>query len=390
MSHQNNESTNITPIDQSLLNIAIKHLNHRIEKEQNLILKKKIMFLKNILAAMRSSNDSWFSLCPYNYNYRENSAKLNKLLSLIPTLNNTYRSDIIETIDESLLLSLEFYKEYILSSNRLGTKTIDNTNIKIKELYTNEMKELATLEKKEQLTDEEISRLDRLNTVGLYIEYIKNTLPTEIINFYLSGKSYNAFVNFQDNVKIADNKASEIKETLKTSEEETKRIAKILNDQKLSGTFIRLEKAFHTLLRKKRKEEKSLITILTLLGISLFTPPIITLCINSKNNSASDFFTHSIPLITTEIVLIYFFRIALKQYYSTRTQIIQLDFRYSLCEFIGAYAEYSKKLKDNNNQSLLEKFETLIFSNLATDPHNIPSTFDGIKEASEFIQSLKK
>ena len=50
------------------------------------------------------------------------------------------------------------------------------------------------------------------------------------------------------------------------------------------------------------------------------------------------------PLIGVELILIYFFRVTLKHYYSLQTQIMQLDFRYFLCQFIGAYSEYSRKI----------------------------------------------
>mgnify|MGYP000585826081 CR=1 FL=1 len=96
-----------------------------------------------------------------------------------------------------------------------------------------------------------------------------------------------------------------------------------------------------------------------------------------------------IPLISIEIILIYFFRVILINHRSVKAQIMQIELRQTLCQFIQNYATYSKEIK-TQDAGALEKFESLIFSGLLSDPDKLPSTFDGIEQICNFIKSIKK
>ncbi len=94
------------------------------------------------------------------------------------------------------------------------------------------------------------------------------------------------------------------------------------------------------------------------------------------------------PTLTLQIVLVYFFRIALFNYKSVKAQLLQLELRKTLCQFIQSYSSYAKEMKATDNSSL-EKFENLIFSGIIANEENLPSTFDGLEQLSKIIQSLK-
>jgi hypothetical protein len=96
-----------------------------------------------------------------------------------------------------------------------------------------------------------------------------------------------------------------------------------------------------------------------------------------------------IPLISIEIILIYFFRVILINHRSVKAQIMQIELRQTLCQFIQSYASYSKEIK-TQDANALEKFENLIFSGVLSDPEKLPSTFDGIEQIGNFIKSIKK
>ncbi|MDX7568723.1 hypothetical protein SJ550_24910, partial [Serratia marcescens] len=81
-------------------------------------------------------------------------------------------------------------------------------------------------------------------------------------------------------------------------------------------------------------------------------------------------------------------RIALHDYKSLKTQINQIELRKSLCKFIQSYAQYSSKIK-KDDASALEKFETIIFSNIVMTDDKLPSTFDGIESIANLIKSTK-
>lgn len=91
--------------------------------------------------------------------------------------------------------------------------------------------------------------------------------------------------------------------------------------------------------------------------------------------------------IGLEFVLIYFFRITLHHYRAVQIQIMQLELRLSLCQFIQNYAEYAKEIKTNDKE-VLEKFESLIFSNIVPNDEKI-GLFDGIEQISSLIKEFK-
>ena len=87
-------------------------------------------------------------------------------------------------------------------------------------------------------------------------------------------------------------------------------------------------------------------------------------------------------------MFIYFFRVVLNHYNSIQTQIMQIELRQSLCQFIQSYAKYAKEIKEKDGASL-EKFENLIFSSILSTPDKVPSTFDGIEQLSNLIKNIK-
>lgn len=100
-------------------------------------------------------------------------------------------------------------------------------------------------------------------------------------------------------------------------------------------------------------------------------------------------FIYSLPtIIAIEVILLYFFRVILSQFRSVKTQLLQIDLRISLCQFVESYADYVSKIREKDS-SALGKFEALIFSGLVTDETGIPSTFDGVEQIASLIRSLR-
>jgi len=94
------------------------------------------------------------------------------------------------------------------------------------------------------------------------------------------------------------------------------------------------------------------------------------------------------PLITIEVLLIYFFRLVLVHFQSIKTQLLQLDLRKSLCQFIKSYSTFSTDIKARD-PSALEKFENLVFSGFISSEENLPSTFDGIEQLAKLFKGIK-
>lgn len=96
----------------------------------------------------------------------------------------------------------------------------------------------------------------------------------------------------------------------------------------------------------------------------------------------------ALPSITLLFILFWFFRIILHNIRSIKSQIMQLELRMTLCQFIQSYAEKSKELKVANKEGF-EKFENLIFSSIVSSDEKIPSTFDGMEHIANFVKNFK-
>ncbi|MNR23088.1 hypothetical protein D3C85_1400860 [compost metagenome] len=93
-------------------------------------------------------------------------------------------------------------------------------------------------------------------------------------------------------------------------------------------------------------------------------------------------------IVAIELILIYLFRVVLAQFRSVKAQILQLDLRIALCQFIQSYAEYAVQMKKDDPE-VLSKFEAVVFSSLVPDSEGIPSTFDGVEQLSNLIKSFR-
>lgn len=97
----------------------------------------------------------------------------------------------------------------------------------------------------------------------------------------------------------------------------------------------------------------------------------------------------AIPALPITVLFIYFFRIVLRSFDATKSQLLQLELRKTLCRFIQNYAEYAKTLKASNVDSLA-KFENIIFSGLVSSDEKLPATFDGLEQLTNMVKAFQK
>lgn len=71
-----------------------------------------------------------------------------------------------------------------------------------------------------------------------------------------------------------------------------------------------------------------------------------------------------------------------------KAQLIQIDLRMTLCQFIQDYADYAKEVR-KDSPLLLERFDQLVFSGIVSSEGAIPSTFDGIEQIANLIEKIK-
>jgi len=97
----------------------------------------------------------------------------------------------------------------------------------------------------------------------------------------------------------------------------------------------------------------------------------------------------SIPFITLILITLYLLKISLQDKRAVQSQMMQLELRMALCQFIHNYAEDSEKLHKKNAAGF-EKFENIIFSPLVSSDDKIPTTFDGMEQLAKLVSEFRK
>jgi hypothetical protein len=92
-----------------------------------------------------------------------------------------------------------------------------------------------------------------------------------------------------------------------------------------------------------------------------------------------------LPLTVAELILLFYFRILLTNYNAANAQLLQLKTRESVCQFIEEYIKFKK----NCDVTELDKFESLIFSNLMPSAEQIPATFEGLEHLGKILNEFK-
>lgn len=157
--------------------------------------------------------------------------------------------------------------------------------------------------------------------------------------------------------------------------------------------FVGLAKAFSNLIEEKNAEKRVQVIWMFILGITLLLLPTLSKLVTSHFNIELKLelasLSYVMPFLIAELVSLYFFRIFLHNFYSIKTQLLQLKLRHSLCAFIEGYSEFVERSKKSSDDRLFEKFESMIFSGISPDPLNVPNHFDGFEQISKLIKDVR-
>jgi len=155
--------------------------------------------------------------------------------------------------------------------------------------------------------------------------------------------------------------------------------------------FVGLSDAFSGLIKKKHTERRFQILLMLVLGCFLLAAPIASFCFLKKLPMPLklDSLIFAAPLTVAVLLLLYFFRIALRNFYSVKAQLLQLELRYHICAFIQGYSEFVAGANTSKNPAFLEKFDSLVFGGISADIQNIPTQFDGLDSLLAVVKELK-
>jgi len=284
--------------------------------------------------------------------------------------------------DRLLFISLFFLREAIIVDKIKGITYIRDDvkeNLSSKEeiwnCFIKNYEELSKI-----VTDSHRSPFSYPNNLASYIIY---DLPIDILNYHLGNKEIKAFVEYKNLVKDVEIK----KEEIKKEREKIDELEKSLRKFKMAFNFIGLSQGFKGILDKKNSSKFWTFWGLVVLAIILLAPVVYEAYYLIKNNIDMKW-QNLLPVAGLELILIYLFRVVLNHYLSLQTQIMQLELRQSICQFIEEYVKFAEKIKETD-RGALEKFENLIFSGIVLNPNKIPGTFDGIDSIAPIIDAIK-
>ena len=359
-----------------------------LEKTVNLLEMKKesiegikyyeIHYTQIILKKMSQSDDCWLSICPFNYYYIGESFE--KRLNF---LENNWDSEVL---DDIFLMSIRFLREAELTVRRQYKGKTWNDGERIWDWF-------------KSLTNDDIypTAISQLN-------YIQSDYSLMLLNDYLGNKSFQAFLKYEENIEKIEQHSIVLKETSDNIQksadeklEDVKRLDDRLKNLKQGFNFVALSDGFSRMLNEKKKSKKWILLLLFFIAVIISAIPLFKIIPACETIPICKIFSDGTNLTWQqiaisaglELVLIYFFRVVLFHYRTVQTQIMQLDLRLSLCQFIQSYAEYAKEIKTNDKDAL-DKFENLIFSSILSSDEIIPSTFDGLEQLSSLIKQFKQ
>lgn len=237
----------------------------------------------------------------------------------------------------------------------------------------------------EQLSPETLKRLNYL-----WFEIPKNVFTVHL-NQHLDSNVLETVEKLQTNDIF-------IKEKWINSESLKKDIQDIKNsleDQKTEYNFVGLSKGFNSLRVNKVAELASenlvynwLMGIIIALVIAKSIWSAYYLNVNDINSPI--FIITTISTVLFLFILLYFFRISLGNIKSIKSQILQIDLRLTLCQFIHNYETDTTKLRSKDMKDSFDKFESVIFAPIVATEDQMPATFDGLEQLTGLLSSFNK
>ena len=191
-----------------------------------------------------------------------------------------------------------------------------------------------------------------------------------------------------NNIEIWDN-------SFITKKDDVEKLEEKLENYKTTYDFVLLSKGFQQLYDQKNENLKNPVRSSNWIFIFILAIPILEILFfgymsaNEIPINSTAVWYMVVPSISLILFLFYFYRINLQETRSIKSQMMQLELRMALCQFIHNYADDSEKLHAKNKTGF-EKFENIIFSPLVSSDDKIPSTFDGMEQLAKIVSEFRK
>lgn len=228
------------------------------------------------------------------------------------------------------------------------------------------------------------------SSVASQIRYAGHQMLINVVQHYLYHPSLVSLKNLPEVIQRSEAQRESAEKSITDRETRVNALAEKLETYETAFNFVGLYAGFKSLKTSKVSERRWNFFFLLVLGAMLLFPVIIKFSsvFNGSVKAEPDLIGLA-ALAGLELLLLYFFRVALQNFRSIKAQLLQIDLRMTLCQFVQSYAEYSKGAPDGS-KGLLERFEQVVFSGIVNDESAIPSTFDGLDKLAELVGKIRK
>ena len=228
-----------------------------------------------------------------------------------------------------------------------------------------------------------------LKTFSRQLKYAKHHMAIHILRGYINHPHMSSLKELPKAIHASESARLKSEEDLSKREERVNALETKLKGYENAYNFVGLYQGFSNLRKNKDDEKGVTFKFLIALGICLVLVPLlkVTNIIGHSEDLAKELFSIA-ALLALELMLIYFFRITLQNFRSIKSQMLQIDLRMTLCQFINSYVEFASDAR-KSDKDLLSRFEQIIFSGIVAEDSLIPSTFDGLEQVAKIVDSLK-
>lgn len=239
------------------------------------------------------------------------------------------------------------------------------------------------------------SALDHIGSEPYPLTYANNELVFDILQDVFHSENYEGLKNIQSNVKEIKLIIDNWNRSLEDKKQEIVKIENRLAVSKSTYDFVLLNKGFKELYEQKKLELKERRNGYSSFGATLAITPLLLIIFSFigfwlKGEEILKYLLYVMfPVSTFMLIILYFVRVSLQHVRSVQSQMMQLELRMALCQFIHNYAEDSEKLHKKNPAGF-ERFENIIFSPLVSSDDKIPTTFDGMEQLAKLVSEFRK
>lgn len=228
-----------------------------------------------------------------------------------------------------------------------------------------------------------------LKTFSRQLKYAKHHMAIHILRGYINHPHMSSLEELPKAIQASESARLKSEEDLTRREERVNALETKLKGYENAYNFVGLYQGFSNLRANKDAEKNLTFKFLVALGICLVIVPLLKVAgiIGHSEDLAKELLSIA-TLLALELMIIYFFRITLQNFRSIKSQMLQIDLRMTLCQFINSYVEFASDARKSDKE-LLSRFEQIIFSGIVAEDSLIPSTFDGLEQVAKIVDSLK-